>query len=156
MIWVISVMSTPFRFAKLAAAKQNIKQRMGTLAQCFFSHYIVRIPHLGDFKSPKISAFFEEKIQFWRFGVIRSHFRTPDHIRLQRKMNLFWTNINSFHDNVINIGVGSKELLEWAPKSYWSGLQRVNMRSPFNYWSLLQRAIGVCFKELKIKSWAVS
>ena len=31
------------------------------------------------------------------------------------------------------IGVGSKELLEWAPKSYWSGLQR---------------AIGVGSKEL--------
>ena len=31
------------------------------------------------------------------------------------------------------IGMGSKELLEWAPKSYWSGLQR---------------AIGVGSKEL--------
>ena len=37
-------------------------------------------------------------------------------------------------ENSYSIGVGSKELLEWAPKSYWSGLQR---------------AIGVGSKELK-------
>ena len=31
---------------------------------------------------------------------------------------------------VLTIGVGSKELLEWAPKSYWSGLQRVKGEVP--------------------------
>ena len=47
----------------------------------------------------------------------------------------------------LTIGVGSKELLEWAPKSYWSGLQRaIGVGSkellewaPKSYWSGLQR-----------------
>ena len=54
---------------------------------------------------------------------------------------------------------GAEELLEWAPKSYWSGLQRaIGVGSkellewaPKSYWSGLQRAIGVGSKELRTR-----